>query len=218
MPATCGWAGQDACGFPGRRLPGLPPQGGAEGLHGSRAAFGLRTFTHLLPWGSGGSEGHAQLCLRQGQGPELGHPPSPTKECTGLMSILKGLQTQQPFLFLYFIFYFFLFFGHVPLLSYGPVLRAALCFWGSRMRVAATSWPEREGVGQVVSVSPAEPAATPAQPTPPQEQGGLDPEDAGIRAHDPIPGVLGGSAALRSPQPAGKCEQQRDACPQWAEA
>lgn len=55
---------------------------------------------------------------------------------------------------------------------------------------------------------PAEPAATPAQPTPPQAQGGCSPEVAGVRAHDSLPGVLGGRAALRTPQPPRECEQQ----------
>ena len=146
MPATCGWAGQDACGFPGRRLPGLPPQGGAEGLHGSRAAFGLRTFTHLLPWGSGGSEGHAQLCLRQGQGPELGHPPSPTKECTGLTSILKGLQTQQPFLFLHFIFYFFFIFWPCPPFVLWPCPQGSIVFLG-KQDAGGCHFLAREGWG-----------------------------------------------------------------------
>ena len=65
---------------------------------------------------------------------------------------------------------------------------------------------------------PAEPAAAPAQPTPHQVQGGRDPEDAGLRAHDPLPRVLGGGAALRTPQPTREREQQRDPCAPRAEA
>lgn len=65
---------------------------------------------------------------------------------------------------------------------------------------------------------PAEPAAAPAQPTPHQVQGGRDPEDAGLRAHDPLPRVLGGGAALRAPQPTREREQQRDPCAPRAEA
>lgn len=63
----------------------------------------------------------------------------------------------------------------------------------------------------------AEPAATPTQPSPPQAQGGCDPEDAGFSACDPLSRVLGCSASFCTPQPPGECEQQRDPHFQWTE-
>lgn len=62
----------------------------------------------------------------------------------------------------------------------------------------------------------AEPAATPTQPSPPQAQGGCDPEDAGFSACNPLSRVLGCSTALCTPQPPGECEQ-RDPHFQWTE-
>lgn len=62
-----------------------------------------------------------------------------------------------------------------------------------------------------VCVPPAEPAAAAAGAAPPQAQGGGDPEDAGVRAHDPLPRVLGRRSALRPPQPPREPEQRRNA-------
>lgn len=72
--------------------------------------------------------------------------------------------------------------------------------------VPGTMERETGGTGDVCVL--AESAAAPTQPPPLQAQGGCDPEDAGFSACDPLSGVLGGSAALCTSQPPGKCEQQ----------
>lgn len=94
------------------------------------------------------------------------------------------------------------------LLARWAMLQAALCFRDEK----GSGWDMPH------LCLPAEPAATPAQPAPPQAQGGCSPEDAGIRAHDPLPRVLGGCAALCAPQPPRECEQRRDPYPQLPEA
>ena len=142
--ATCGWAGQEACGFfPGCHLPGVRPPGGADGLSDPRSFRGQVGPSGLGPDPTScpgeaekGLRGCAQLCLGQGQGPELGPPGSPARESTGLPPVPEGLQTQQLFC-------------HFPFSPDGPAFWAAFPFWWGGMG-AGHSRAERGGA---VSVS-----------------------------------------------------------------
>lgn len=93
-----------------------------------------------------------------------------------------------------------------------PLSWGAGCGWGPLPGL------RREGWDRLCLCLLSEPAAASAQPAQLQEQGGCDPEDAGVRAHDALLGVLGGGSPLRAPQPTREREQQRDPCVPRAEA
>lgn len=187
-PHAGGW---DARGFPGCCLPRVPSQGGAGGLPGRRDSvwpwgLGLGAWTHFCPWGGGdGCEGLSTA-------PCDCFPPGRDRAPRwGHRS--KSAQG----------------FDRSP----GAAEPAALLpfpLWPDGTLPTGTAGA---GVGPCLCL-PAEPAAAAAHPAPPQAQGGGGPEDAGVRAHDPLPRVLGCRPALRPPQPPREPEQRRHACAQ----